>query len=95
MYNVYVKDFVIIEIVHMNEKTGTGVSSDKEHINESQYIVSRPGLGLIRLSGLIGDRGVTKPTWLQQKNPLSRHRIVRTTDFARQIVKEPKKDLLR
>ena len=32
MYNVYVKkkeNFVITEIVHMNEKTGTDVSSEK------------------------------------------------------------------
>ena len=30
MYNVYVKEFFLItEIVHMNEKTGTGVSSEK------------------------------------------------------------------
>ena len=38
MYNVYVKDFfVITEIVHMNEKTGTGVSSEKEKVKESQF----------------------------------------------------------
>ena len=37
MYNVYVKRiFVITEIVHMNEKTGTGVSSEKEKVKESQ-----------------------------------------------------------
>ena len=37
MYNVYVKRiFAIIEIVHMNEKTGTGVSSEKEKVKESQ-----------------------------------------------------------
>ena len=37
MYNVYVKRiFVIIEIMHMNEKTGTGVSSEKEKVKESQ-----------------------------------------------------------
>ena len=37
MYNVYVKRiFVITEIVHMNEKTGTDVSSEKEKIKESQ-----------------------------------------------------------
>ena len=37
MYNVYVKTiFVITEIVHMNEKTGTGVSSKKEKVKESQ-----------------------------------------------------------
>ena len=30
MYNVYVKkNFVIAEIVHMNKKTGSGVSSEK------------------------------------------------------------------
>ena len=37
MYNINVKRiFVIIEIVHMDEKTGTGVSSDKEKVKESQ-----------------------------------------------------------
>ena len=37
MYNVYVKRiFVITEIVRMNEKTGTGVSSEKENVKESQ-----------------------------------------------------------
>ena len=37
MYNVYVKRiFVITEFVHMNEKTGTGVSSKKEKVKESQ-----------------------------------------------------------
>ena len=38
MYNVYVKRiFVITEIVRMNEKTGTGVSSEKEKVKESQF----------------------------------------------------------
>ena len=37
MYNVYVKrNFVITEIVHMSEKTGTGVNSEKEKVKESQ-----------------------------------------------------------
>ena len=37
MYNVYVKRiFVITKIVHMNEKTGTGVSTGKEKVKESQ-----------------------------------------------------------
>ena len=37
MYNVYVKrTFVITEIVHMNEKIGICVSSEKEKIKESQ-----------------------------------------------------------
>ena len=37
MYNVYVKRiFVITEIMHMNEKTGTDVSSEKEKVKESQ-----------------------------------------------------------
>ena len=37
MYNVYVKRiFVITEIVHMNEKKGTCVSSEKEKVKESQ-----------------------------------------------------------
>ena len=34
--NVYVKrNFVIIEIVHINEKTGTGVNSETENVKES------------------------------------------------------------
>ena len=37
MYNVYVKIFVIIEIVHMNEKIGTCVSYEKEKVKESQF----------------------------------------------------------
>ena len=37
MYNVYVKRiFFITEIVHMNEKTGTGVNYMKEKVKESQ-----------------------------------------------------------
>ena len=32
---VNLNDFFIIEIVHMNEKTGTGVSFEKEPVNES------------------------------------------------------------
>ena len=37
MYNAYVKRFfVITEIMHMNEKTGTGVRSEKEKVKESQ-----------------------------------------------------------
>ena len=37
MYNVYVKRiFVITEIVHMNEKIGTSVSTEKEKVKESQ-----------------------------------------------------------
>ena len=37
MYNVYVKRiFVITEIMHMNEKTGTCVSTEKEKVKESQ-----------------------------------------------------------
>ena len=38
MYNVYVKKriFVITEFVYMNEKTRTGVSSEKEKVKESQ-----------------------------------------------------------
>ena len=37
MYNVYVKRiFVITEIARMNEKTGTGVSFEKEKVKESQ-----------------------------------------------------------
>ena len=40
MYNVYVKRiFVITEFVHMNEKTGTGVSFEKEKVKESQLKV--------------------------------------------------------
>ena len=44
IYNVYVKDFVITEIVHMNEKTGTGVSSKKEKVKESQSRSVTPSL---------------------------------------------------
>ena len=45
MYNVYVKRiFVITEIVHMNEKTGTGVSSEKEKVKESQSRSVTPSL---------------------------------------------------
>ena len=40
MYNVYIKRiFVIIEIAHMNEKTGIGVNSEKEKVKESQLKV--------------------------------------------------------
>ena len=35
-------------------------SSDKEHFNESQYIVSRPGLSLDPPFGLDRDLGVTR-----------------------------------
>ena len=34
-------------------------SSEKEHVNESQYIVSRPDSVWIRYSGRIGNGGVT------------------------------------
>ena len=46
MYNVYVKRriFVITEIVHMNEKTGTCVSSEKEKVKESQSRSVTPSL---------------------------------------------------
>ena len=45
MYNVYVKRiFVITEIVHMNEKTGTGVNSEKEKVKESQSRSVKPSL---------------------------------------------------
>ena len=37
MYNINVKRiFVITEIVRMDEKTSTGVSSEKEKVKESQ-----------------------------------------------------------
>ena len=37
MYNVYVKRiFVITKIVHMNEKTRTSVSSEKENVKKSE-----------------------------------------------------------
>ena len=36
-YNVYIKRiFIITEIVHMNEKTRTSVSFEKEKVKESQ-----------------------------------------------------------
>ena len=39
-YNVYIKRiFIITEIVHMNEKTGTCVSFEKEKVKESQLKV--------------------------------------------------------
>ena len=39
MYNVFVKRiFVITEIVRMNEKTDTGVSSEKEKVKELQSV---------------------------------------------------------
>ena len=45
MYNINVKRiFVIIEIVHMIEKTGTGVSSEKEKSKESQSQSVAPSL---------------------------------------------------
>ena len=46
MYNVYVKRriFVIIEIVHMNEKTGTSVRSEKEKVKEFQSQSVTPSL---------------------------------------------------
>ena len=53
MYNVYVKRiFVIIEIVHMIEKTGTGVSSDKEKVKESQSRSVTPSLDTPSGAGL-------------------------------------------
>ena len=45
IYNVYVKRiFVITKIVHMNEKTGIGVSSEKEKVKESQSLSVTPSL---------------------------------------------------
>ena len=53
MYNVYVKRiFVIIEIVHMNEKTRTGVSIEKENIKESQSRSVTPSLDTPSGAGL-------------------------------------------
>ena len=47
MYNINVKRiFVITEIVHMNEKTGTGVSSVKEKVKESQSLSVAPPLDI-------------------------------------------------
>ena len=47
MYNVYVKIiFVITEIVHMNEKTGTCISSEKEKVKESQSRSVTPSLDI-------------------------------------------------
>ena len=63
MYNVYVKRiFVITQIVHMNEKTGIGVSSEKEKVKESQSrsvtpsLVTPSGAGLGRHNPLISLR---------------------------------------
>ena len=53
MYNVYVKRiFVITEIVHMNEKTGTGVSSEKENVKDSQSRSVTPSLDTPSGAGL-------------------------------------------
>ena len=53
MYNVYVKDFFLItEIVHMNEKTGTSVSSEKEKVKESQSRSVTPSLDTPSGAGL-------------------------------------------
>ena len=54
MYNVYVKRriFVITEIVHMNEKTGTGVSYEKEKVKESQSGSVTPSLDTPSGAGL-------------------------------------------
>ena len=53
MYNVYVKRiFVITEIVHMNEKTGTSVSSEKEKVKESQSRSVTPSLNTPSGAGL-------------------------------------------
>ena len=65
MYNVYVKiNFFITEIVHMNEKTGTCISSEKEKDKESQSRSVTPsldtpsGVGLGRYSeGVSRDSG--------------------------------------
>ena len=39
---IYIKRiFLITEIVRMNEKTGTSVSSDKEKVKESQSVTKR------------------------------------------------------
>ena len=47
MYNVYVKRiFVITEIVRINEKTGKGVSSEKEKVKESQSRSVTPSLDI-------------------------------------------------
>ena len=52
-YNVYVKEiFVITESVHMNEKTGTGVSSVKEKVKESQSQSVTPSLDTPSGAGL-------------------------------------------
>ena len=60
MYNVYVKRiFVIIESVHMNEKTGTGVSSEKEKVKESQLRIVTPSLDTPSGAGLGASQLVT------------------------------------
>ena len=66
MYNVYVKRiFVITEIVHMNEKTGTGISSEKENVKESQSRSVTPSLDTPSGAGL-GHH--TIPYWNPYKN---------------------------
>ena len=54
MYNVYVKRkiFIITEFVHMNEKTRTGVSSEKGKVKESQSHSVTPSLETPSSTGL-------------------------------------------
>ena len=63
MYNAYVKRiFVIIEIVHMNEKTGTGVRSEKEKVKESQSRSVTPSLDTPSGAGLRASHHVNECT---------------------------------
>ena len=63
MYNVYVKRiFVITEIVHMNEKIGTCVSSEKEKVKESQSRSVTPSLDTPSGAGLGASQATTTPT---------------------------------
>ena len=57
MYNVYIKRiFVIIEIVHMNEKTWIGVSFEKEKVKESQSRSVTPSLDTPSGAGLVASQ---------------------------------------
>ena len=71
MYNVYVKRiiFVITKIVHMNEKTGTGVSFEKEKVKESQSQSVPPSLDTPSGAGL-GTSHVNPATALLEFDPL-------------------------
>ena len=75
MYNVYVKIiFVITEIVRRNEKTGTGVRSEKEKVKESQSRSVTPSLDThfgCRFGGVTVFHVFQNKTKLRTKNAFS------------------------